>query len=140
MLISLVVGSFDGFWSGEVANKTGRLAAANGIVLLGTTFVLDHFRKWLPALLAKRVEPEFGRFWSMVGPREFSEIEDYKFTFGPSHSSEILGSNYLSFSNPDRTRERRFCFRATKSVLAGREPERKGRTAHGQHPYFSAPF
>jgi hypothetical protein len=102
MLIPLAFGSFEEFWAEEVVNqtKTGRLSAANGIALLGATFVLDRIPKWLPELLellegqhkkernlAKRIEEEFARFWEMIGPREFPEIEDYRFAFSPRYYS-----------------------------------------------------
>jgi hypothetical protein len=100
MMIPIAFASPEAFWREAVEKNTGKLAAANGIALLGATFVLQRIPIWLPELLelleqlhkkepvfAKRIEEEFAGFWAMVGAQEFPEIEDYRFAFSASYCS-----------------------------------------------------
>jgi hypothetical protein len=98
LLIPIAFDSVEAFWREAVEKNAGRLAAANGIALLGATFVMERIPTWLPKLLemlerlhkkepvfAKRIEEELAGFWAMVGMQEFPEIEDYRIAFPASY-------------------------------------------------------
>jgi hypothetical protein len=98
MLILLAFKSFEEFWKDGVESKSGKVAVANGVALLGAVSVINGVPQWLPQLLellvtlhkkellyAKIIEAEFADFWTRVGPQEIEEIDDFRFAFGASY-------------------------------------------------------